>query len=184
MWGIGCTDLLPQIIKSTSTRRPTFKEHLLNNTRRHTSKRAWKSLHNWAARKKRENKERNQDRTCASRRELWKRKRFLHTGKSPHWWDQLEQRGRNGASEESSATDVQRTKPRETWSPQPKMLVQSTTRAGGACVLRPGLWRSGPKDRTGVGCVKTVWRGYEVEHHNWWESKKKPGSFRDTRDHC
>jgi len=41
-------------------------------------------------------------------------------------------------------------------SPQPKMLVHSTTRAGGACVLRLGLWRSGPTDRTGVGCVKTV----------------------------
>lgn len=69
-------------------------------------------------------------------------------------------------------------------SPQPKMLVHSTTRAGGACVLRLGLWRSGPTDRTGVGCVKTVWRGYEVVHHNWWESKKKPRFFRETRDHC
>ena len=39
-------------------------------------------------------------------------------------------------------------------SPQPKMLVHSTTRAGGACVLRLGLWRSGPTDRTGVGCVE------------------------------
>lgn len=60
-------------------------------------------------------------------------------------------------------------------SPKPKMLIHSTTRAGGACVLRLGLWRSGPKGRTGVGCVKTVWRGYEVVHHNWWSPRRSLG---------
>lgn len=148
-----------------------------------TFKGAWKSPHNREGQKERENKERNQDKTRASGRELWKRKRFLHTGKSPHWWDQLgtemeewSLRGElsNRDAEDKAKRNLNRLLVLAS-SPKPKMLIHSTTRAGGACVLRLGLWRSGPKGRTGVGCVKTVWTGYEVVHHNWWSPRRSLG---------
>ena len=39
---------------------------------------------------------------------------------------------------------------------QPEKLVRSPTRADGGWELRLGLWRSDPRERTGVGCVKTA----------------------------
>ena len=38
---------------------------------------------------------------------------------------------------------------------EPERLVCSPTRAGGGWELRIRLWRSDPRERTGVGCVKT-----------------------------
>ena len=38
---------------------------------------------------------------------------------------------------------------------QPERLVCSPTRQGGGWELRLGLWRSDPRERTGVGCVNT-----------------------------
>ena len=39
---------------------------------------------------------------------------------------------------------------------QPKRLVCSPTRAGGGWELRLGLWRSDPRERTGVGGMNTA----------------------------
>ena len=39
---------------------------------------------------------------------------------------------------------------------QPERLVCSPTGVGGGWELRLGLWRSDPRERTGVGCVKTA----------------------------
>ena len=39
---------------------------------------------------------------------------------------------------------------------QPKRLVCSPARAGGGWELRLGLWRSDPRERTGVGGVNTA----------------------------
>ena len=39
---------------------------------------------------------------------------------------------------------------------QPEKLVCSPTRAGEGWKLRLGLWRSDPRERTGVGCVNTA----------------------------
>ena len=38
----------------------------------------------------------------------------------------------------------------------PEMLVCSPAKAGGGWELRLGLWRSDPRERTGVVCVKTA----------------------------
>ena len=39
---------------------------------------------------------------------------------------------------------------------QPERLVCSPAGAGGGWELRLGLWRSDPRERTGVGCVNTA----------------------------
>ena len=39
---------------------------------------------------------------------------------------------------------------------QPERLVCSTTGAGGGWELRLELWRSDPRERTGVACVNTA----------------------------
>ena len=39
---------------------------------------------------------------------------------------------------------------------QTERLVCSPTRAGGSWELRLGLWRSDPRERAGVGCMKTA----------------------------
>ena len=39
---------------------------------------------------------------------------------------------------------------------QPETLVCSPAREGGSWELGLRLWRSDPKERTGVGCVKTA----------------------------
>ena len=39
---------------------------------------------------------------------------------------------------------------------QPERLVCSSARMGGGWELRLGLWRSDPRERTGVGCVNTA----------------------------
>ena len=42
---------------------------------------------------------------------------------------------------------------------QPKRLVCSPAGTGRGWELRLGLWRSDPRERTGVGCMNTAWRG-------------------------
>ena len=39
---------------------------------------------------------------------------------------------------------------------QPEMFPCSPARMGGVWELRLGLWRSDPRERTGVGCVSTA----------------------------
>ena len=48
---------------------------------------------------------------------------------------------------------------------QPEKLVCSLARTGGGWKLRFRLQRSDPRERTGVGCVNTAWRG--LAHHSW-----------------
>ena len=87
---------------------------------------------------------------------------FLHTGKSPHWWGQgggelwsLRGEG-SGRCEESKAESNQHRGLVLTSTPQPETLARLPTRVDGGWVLRLGLWRSDPGERTGVGCVKTA----------------------------
>ena len=125
-----------------------------------------------AKEKRKIQRQKNRDRTCTSGRELWRRKRF-HTLGSPctggdgGWaggklqsdWGECSNRGAEGKAERfphrgSVATSTH----------QPERLVCSTTRAGQGWELRLELWRSDPRERTGVGCVNTAWRG--LVHHS------------------
>ena len=111
-------------------------------------------------------KRKNRDKRIGTGAAPWvgvvKEEKFPHTMKPLHWW------GRCGggsfkATEESTATRVQRAKQKdsctEDWS-RPAFtsltLVCSPTCAGGDWELKLGLWRSDPKERTGVGSVKTA----------------------------
>ena len=47
---------------------------------------------------------------------------------------------------------------------QTERLVCSPTRAGEGWALRLGFRRPDPRERTGVGCVNTIWRG--LVHHS------------------
>ena len=91
-----------------------------------------------------------------------KKERFLHTGKSPHWQGyQPGQRGSFKASEESTATGLQRAKWREACvdgqcHPALPSLRLSSTRVDSGCMLRLGLCRSDMGERTEVCCVETV----------------------------
>ena len=65
--------------------------------------------------------------------------------------------------EESAATEVQRVNQRDshkgsglTSTHQPQRLVCSPAGMGGDWELRLLLWRSDPRERTGVGCVNTA----------------------------
>ena len=72
------------------------------------------------------------------------------------------------ATEESAATGVQRAKQRDSRTEdrcQPALTTprglsaHPPGRAGGGWELRLWLWRSDPRERTGVGCVNTALRG-------------------------
>ena len=112
-------DHLPshKYIRNTSTCGTTPTEHLLKAGRRpQTSQKARKSPLTWLGQKKKRKKQRqkNRDRTCTSGRELWGRKSF-HTLGSPFvGGDCGWRRGVSfGATEESAATRVRRTKRRD-----------------------------------------------------------------------
>ena len=165
-------DHLPhhKCIRNTSTCGTTPTEHLLNAGRRpQTYQKARNSLCTWGQKKKRKKKkqrQKNRDGTSTSGRGLWRRKSF-HTLGSPFSgedgglgvreasepWRRAQQWGGEGKAERfphggSVPTSTQ----------QPKRLVCSPTRAGGGWELRLRL-RSDPRERAGVGCVNTAWRG-------------------------
>ena len=96
-------------IKNTSTSGMICTEHLLNAGRRpQTSKRARKPPHNWVGQKKKEKERKESGQDLCSKDGAVKEDRFLHPGKSPHWWgDQPGWRSGFGASEESTATSLQ-----------------------------------------------------------------------------
>ena len=97
-----------------------------------------------------------------------KEEKFPHTRKPLHWWKwwvcvggklwshggELSNRGAEGKVERflHRGSVLNSTH-------QPERLVCSPTRAGGGWELRLGLWRSDPRERTGVGCVNTACRG-------------------------
>ena len=103
-----------------------------------------------------------------------KEERFPQTRKPLCGWRQrVAEGGSFRATEESAATGVQRAKQRErsphrgsvpTSTHQPKRLVCSPAGTGGGLELRLRLRRSDPRERTGVGCVNTAWRG--LVHHS------------------
>ena len=102
--------------KNTSTCGTIPTEHLLNTGRwPQTSKKARKYPHTWVRQKKKEKtetKEQGQD------LHIWegavKEEKFPHTRKALHWWRlRVAEGGSFGATEESTATGVQRAKQRD-----------------------------------------------------------------------
>ena len=93
-----------------------------------------------------------------------KEERFPHTRKPLHWQGRGVGRGnfqshRAEHSNRGAEGKAERFPHRGlvlTSTHQPERLVCLPTRAGGGWELRLGLWRSDPRERTGVGCVKTA----------------------------
>ena len=95
-----------------------------------------------------------------------KEERFPHTRKSLHCWGRGEggDQGRgklrcqggecsNKAAEDKAERFLHRGSPA---THHPERLVCSPAGAAGGWELRLGLWRSDPRERTGVGCVNTA----------------------------
>ena len=105
-------------------------------------------------------------------RELWKRKSF-HTLWRPFTgrdggWRRGEASSHGGErSNRGAEGKVERFPQRGsvlTSTHQPERFVCSPTGAGGGWELRLRLRSSDPRERTGVGCVNTAWRG--LVHHS------------------
>ena len=116
-----------------------------------------------AKEKRKKQRQKNRDGTCTSRRELWRRKSF-HTLGSPFTGkDGGELQSHGGEHSNRCAEGKEERFPHRGLVPtsthQHKRLVCSTARAGGGWELRLRLRRSDPRERTGVGCVKTAWGG-------------------------
>ena len=101
-----------------------------------------------------------------------KEEKFPHTRKLLHWWrpgvageklwshrGEHSNRGAEGKKERFLHRGSVLTSTH-----QPERLVCSPAGAGGDWEMRLGLWRSNPRERTGVGCVNTAWRG--LVHHS------------------
>ena len=93
-----------------------------------------------------------------------KEERFPHTRKPLRGWRLQVVEGESfGATEESAATGVQRAKRRDSRTEDQcrpaltsQRLVCSPARAGGGWERRLRLWRSDPRERTGVGSMNTA----------------------------
>ena len=94
-----------------------------------------------------------------------KEEKFPHTRKPLHWqrWGMagVGKLGSHGGEHRNRGAEgkAERFPQRElvlTSTHQPDRLVRSPTEAGGGWELRLWLWRSDPKERTGVGCVNTA----------------------------
>ena len=162
-------------IRNTSTCGTIPTEHLLNAGRRPQNFPKGKKLPMYLGRAKEKKKKQSQkkrDGTWTTGKELWRRKRF-HTLGSPFTgggggW----QGGSFRATEESTATGVQRAKRRDSPTEdqcQPALTSPRVLSAhppagtGWGWELRLGLRRSDPRERTGVGCMNTAWWGL-VQH--------------------
>ena len=93
-----------------------------------------------------------------------KEEKFPCTRKPLHWWrwgcgerkllshgGEGSNRGAEGKAERFPHRGLVPTRTH-----QPERLVCSPARVGGGWELKLGLWRSDPKERTGVGCVNTA----------------------------
>ena len=172
--GVRRGDHLPpqKCIRNTSTCGTTLTEHLLNAGRRpQTSQNARNSPRTWVGQMKK-HRQKNRDRTCTSGRELWRRKSFHKLG-SPFTggdtgvaggklWNHGGERSNRGAEGKEKRCPHRGSVPTSTH--QPERLVCSPTGTGGGWELRLGLWRSDPRERTGVGYVNTAWKG--LVHHS------------------
>ena len=93
-----------------------------------------------------------------------KEEKFPHARKPLHWWRQGvaggKLRGHGGECNNWGAEGKAERFPHRgsvlTSTHQPEKLVCSPARAGRGLDLRLGLWRSDPRERTGVGCVNTA----------------------------
>ena len=95
-----------------------------------------------------------------------KEEKFPHTRKPLHWWRQgwgvggeKLQSHRGEHSNRSAEGKAQRFPHRGsvlTSTHQPERLVCSPARVGRGWEMRLRLWRSDPRERTGVGCVNTA----------------------------
>ena len=93
-----------------------------------------------------------------------KEEKFPHTRKPLHWQSRgvaggkLRSHGveRSNRGAEGKAERFPHRGSALTSTHQPERLVCSPTGAGGGWELRLGLWRSDPRERTGVGCMNTA----------------------------
>ena len=92
-----------------------------------------------------------------------KEEKFPHTRKPLHWWrrwvagGKLQSHGGERSNRDAGGK-AERFLHRgmvPTSTHQPERLVCSSAGVGGGWELRLGLWRSDPRERTGVGCVNT-----------------------------
>ena len=122
--------------------------------------------HTWVGQKKKQ-RQKNRDGTCTSGRELWRRKSF-HTLGSPFTgrdgglaggtlWSHGGEHSNRGTEGKAKSFPQRGSLPTSTH--QPERLVCSPIRVGVGWELRLGLQRSAPRERTGVSCVNTAWRG-------------------------
>ena len=96
-----------------------------------------------------------------------KEEKFPHTRKLLHWRRWGVSGGNFGAMEESTATGVQMAKWRDSRTEKQCRSALTSLRGlsahptgwAGGWELRLRLQRSDPRERTGVDCVNTVWRG-------------------------
>ena len=159
--GVRHGDHLPphKYIKNTSTYGTTPTEHILNAGRRpQTSQKARKSPCTWVGqKKKKKQRQKNRDGTCTSGRELWRRKSF-HTLGSPFTSGE----GCFGATKESAATGVQRTKQRDSHTKyryQPALTSLRGLSAHPPGQVAAGRWGSGFGGQTpGRGVGLATWR--------------------------
>ena len=95
-----------------------------------------------------------------------KEERFPYTRQPLHWWrrgwgGKLQSHGgeRSSRGREGKAERFLHRGAVPTSTHQPERLVCSTTEAGGGWELRLQFRSSDSRERTGVGCVNTAWRG-------------------------
>ena len=126
-----------------------------------------KKLPTYLGRVKKKQRQKNRDGTHTSGRELWRRK-GVHTLGRPFsggdcgWrrgelWSHGGERSHRGSEGKAERFPHRGVVPTSTH--QPERLVCSPAGVGGGWELRLGLWRSDPRERTGVGGVNTAWRG-------------------------
>ena len=90
-----------------------------------------------------------------------KEEKLPHTRKPLHWRGWVDgwrgEHSNRGAEGKVERFPHKGTVPTSTH--QPERLVCSPAGVGGGWELRLRLRRSDPRERTGVGCVNTAWRG-------------------------
>ena len=147
-------------------------------------------IHGEGKRKKKK-RQKNRDRTCASGRELWRRKSF-HTLGNPFTGGDRGVWGVSfGATEESIATGVQRAKQRDfhtedRWRPALTSLRCLSAHLPGQ--MGAGSWGSGfgvqtPRRGWGWLCEHSL-KGASSSQLAGREYRKKSGPAREARDHC
>ena len=172
--GLRCGDHLPphKYIKNTSTCGTTPTEHFMNvgRTPQLTKRKETSHIPGSGKRKKKKQRQRNRDGACTSGRELWRRKSF-HTLGSPFTGGDGGGGGCRGGGSfgatETTATGGQRAKRRDSCTEVGCRPALTSLRGLSAHPLGRGElgaearaseeFRS--RERTGVGCVNTAYRG-------------------------